>query len=262
MDKSEIHVIYPQVDVIDGLLRPKNAGIMQNKNENNHLITKMKSKCYLILSISILLIGCQSTTQTAVAPIQHHCKDLHKVKDIDDLMYQMYINSDSQCLFEMPTADLASIWGIPIFDYTVDLTDKQEDKTIRQRQKLDKKADTLILLKMNQYTDERKIKFSIQTTQAYSNRYAFSGLGGSFERGQFPPNLPVPEQKALYPSGGEPDSHHPLEPVQAPAGNVYRKFHQYAWGLALEDKSKPRILMSTGAIDGPSSFIFYNCQWF
>jgi len=42
------------------------------------------------------------------------CKGLKPYNNLDELLYQFYINLDSDCLFEMPVGDLEKIWGITI----------------------------------------------------------------------------------------------------------------------------------------------------
>lgn len=44
------------------------------------------------------------------------CKGLKPFNNIDELLYQFYINLESDCLFEMPTAELEEVWGIKILD--------------------------------------------------------------------------------------------------------------------------------------------------
>ena len=48
--------------------------------------------------------------------IPAECRGLHKVKDIDDLLLQIYTNIDSHCIFDIPMETLERIWGIPLFD--------------------------------------------------------------------------------------------------------------------------------------------------
>ncbi len=58
-----------------------------------------------------------SETQVDFSRIKTYgCKNLHKVKDIDDLLKQMYDNIDSHCLFEMNTDDLAKVWEVSILN--------------------------------------------------------------------------------------------------------------------------------------------------
>ena len=45
------------------------------------------------------------------------CKGLKPYNNLDELLYQFYINLDSECLFEMPLEDLEKIWDTKIFSY-------------------------------------------------------------------------------------------------------------------------------------------------
>jgi len=44
------------------------------------------------------------------------CKGLKPYNNLDELLYQFYINLENDCLFEMPTSELEKIWGIKILD--------------------------------------------------------------------------------------------------------------------------------------------------
>ncbi|MDR2945795.1 MAG: hypothetical protein LBV79_03510 [Candidatus Adiutrix sp.] len=44
------------------------------------------------------------------------CKGLKPYNNIDELLYQFYINLDSECIFEMPLEELEKIWGVKILD--------------------------------------------------------------------------------------------------------------------------------------------------
>lgn len=45
---------------------------------------------------------------------ENMCTGLKKVNNVDELLYQMYINLDSDCLFTMPLEELEEIWGFKI----------------------------------------------------------------------------------------------------------------------------------------------------
>ena len=44
------------------------------------------------------------------------CKGLQPFNNLNELLYQLYINLDSDCLFEMPVEELEKAWGIKILD--------------------------------------------------------------------------------------------------------------------------------------------------
>ena len=68
------------------------------------------------------------------------CKNLGKVGDLDDLLFQMYSNLDSHCLFEMPVGELERIWGIPVYDYTPPTDTASEEVNRRNIKKRDEYA--------------------------------------------------------------------------------------------------------------------------
>ena len=71
-----------------------------------------RQKCvHFALGIVTTLFCLLPTTSMAE---ENMCTDLKKVNNLDELLYQMYINLDSDCLFTMPLADLEKAWGIQI----------------------------------------------------------------------------------------------------------------------------------------------------
>jgi hypothetical protein len=50
------------------------------------------------------------------------CRGLKAVNDIDDLLYQFYINFDSDCLFTLSIAELEKIWGLKISNSNITIT--------------------------------------------------------------------------------------------------------------------------------------------
>ena len=44
------------------------------------------------------------------------CKGLKPYNNLDELLYQLYINLDSDCLFNMSVVELEKVWGIKILD--------------------------------------------------------------------------------------------------------------------------------------------------
>ena len=54
--------------------------------------------------------GVVADPKAATAP----CKGLKPYNNLDELLYQFYINLDSDCLFKMPVAELEKTWDIKI----------------------------------------------------------------------------------------------------------------------------------------------------
>ncbi len=48
------------------------------------------------------------------------CEDLHPIKDLDDLLFQIYSHLDDDCLYAMPMAELSKKWGVKIISFTND----------------------------------------------------------------------------------------------------------------------------------------------
>ena len=74
-------------------------------------------KFMLILIIALLLCAVSADAQAeepSVKVIAPPCKDLKPFNNVDELLYQFYINLDSDCLFVMPKEELEEIWGIKI----------------------------------------------------------------------------------------------------------------------------------------------------
>lgn len=71
--------------------------------------------------------------------IPAECQGLHKVKDIDDLLLQMYYNIDTYCLFNIKTDDLQQLWGLPVINLvTKGLPSGERDKVIHKYEKIRK----------------------------------------------------------------------------------------------------------------------------
>lgn len=163
-------------------------------------------KKYLIPITTILLASCeqnshaQNTAASSPPAINTECKNLHKVVDIDDLLYQMYSNIDSHCLFEMPTGELEKIWGIPIVDYTfpkIETTETNQklDEVIEYRKKVENEMNTIYLLKWRSPHNEKYSRFDVWVTLNNTNKnYFFHQLKINLEQKQFPKRLPEPNK--------------------------------------------------------------------
>lgn len=148
-------------------------------------------KKYLIPITTILLASCeqnshaQNTAASSPPAINTECKNLHKVVDIDDLLYQMYSNIDSHCLFEMPTAELEKIWEIPILDNT---NLKYEDEMQKQYQDYEKKD--FLFLRKHKYNNQDIEVFDIHIGKQYALKNG--GYGGKTGT-KIPIFLPTPK---------------------------------------------------------------------
>ena len=164
----------------------------------------MKKATTALLGI-LLLAGCSdAVTQPAEDNANRKeagmgkttCKNLGKVGDLDDLLFQMYSNLDSHCLFEMPVGELERIWGIPVYDYTLPTDTASEEVNRRNSEEIDgytlkRQADQdkykrlywEVIKSLSKSTDTKNIvTFDIRSAKDY----------GVFMQGKYPKFLPPP----------------------------------------------------------------------
>jgi hypothetical protein len=121
-----------------------------------------------------------------LAGIPPECKNLARVGDIDDLLYQLYSNIDSYCLFEIPADRLETIWGIPVLDF-LNADDRQRAK-LERRLKDEIKDQGLLYVEREMEKADRVPSLDIQF--AYSD--SRPDFGGSLTKGTYPQSLPEP----------------------------------------------------------------------
>lgn len=111
------------------------------------------------------------------------CRGLRPINDIDDLIYQFYINLDSDCLFEMPVAELEHIWGVEIYTFS---RDNIQDEDLFYNKPCKSKKDIFYI---RQYWNKDKSGnvFQIKITKKYYDKH-----GTLFPDGNFPRMLPEP----------------------------------------------------------------------
>lgn len=212
-------------------------------------------KAVFIISVSILMSACQAKTSEP-------CKNLGKVNNIDDWLYQVHSNINSQCLFEMPVSELERIWGLPIIDKTVPNT--LGDKQVAINMKRMAEAKTFYIIKKYYTNNHKQIVFQIAPSQTYwqQNHHTF---GGSFLEGVFPKRLPqfdiyrkanvkirIPydydANRAFY------DNHPSLLNKQ----NQYQSYHDYYWMNSARNRNMPSLEIKTFFIPTPEMVIFSN----
>ena len=67
----------------------------------------------LICSLS-QMVRAEEAVSAASSEASAPCKGLKPYNNLDELLYQFYINLESDCLFEMPIDELEEAWGIKI----------------------------------------------------------------------------------------------------------------------------------------------------
>ena len=193
------------------------------------------------------------------------CKNLAKIKGIDDLLFQMYSNLDSHCLFEMPVGELERIWGIPVYDYTPPTDTASEEVNRRNSEEMDgytlkRQADQdkykrlhWEVIKSNDYDPDnegeiKNVVFEIFSAKDY----------GVFMQGKYPKFLPPPIIK-------EPESEYFMDPPYVnhevegytpptefekngflpPSDTVYKQNTEYFWLNPGRDVKLPYLTLRT-----------------
>lgn len=144
-----------------------------------HLLLKI-----WLISVFLLMSGFSQATENYGE--EKGCKNLGKVTDIDNLLYQFYSNIDSQCLFEIPTQELQKIWAVRIYDYT-DLTLDENIALNKERNEIMIKTPNMLIVSKTEFKGD--ITFHVFMGEKYNQK----GWGGSIGNGDFPKLLPTPE---------------------------------------------------------------------
>lgn len=118
------------------------------------------------------------------------CRGLKPFNNVDELLYQFYINLDSDCLFTMPVAELEKIWDTEILD-----EERAWPKnfyplgnTVFSNKPYKSEKDAFYILKNpeNRDKDEKKAhNFFLRPTNEYLEKY-----GELFHKGNRPKLLP------------------------------------------------------------------------
>ena len=120
------------------------------------------------------------------------CTDLKKVNNLDELLYQFYVNLDSDCLFTMPLAELEKAWGIKIFSDERYKTGR-ESYELRMGPEFDGKpyrSETDAFYVEAIRRDGKTVELLIKITEYYYKTYATL-----FPEGNYPRLLPPPAKK-------------------------------------------------------------------
>ena len=122
------------------------------------------------------------------------CKDLKPYKNIDELLYQFYVNIDSDCLFEMPVAELEKIWDTKILSeervgsndrYSLRMSSDFKNKPYRSE-----KDAFFIEIERSTYDNDKF--FRVIITEEYYRKYATL-----FPDGNFPTLIPFPDKSKV-----------------------------------------------------------------
>ena len=116
------------------------------------------------------------------------CTDLKKVNNLDELLYQFYVNLDSDCLFTMPLSELEEIWGIEILP-EAHLNDVTYIDNPRRFKPYHSEADAFIVFAG--FEGNKTTAFKIVMTFEYSKKH-----GTLFPNGN-PEGLPAPLREII-----------------------------------------------------------------
>lgn len=226
----------------------------------------MKKATAALLGI-LLLAGCSDGVTQGQGMKNQTCKNLAKIKGIDDLLFQMYSNLDSHCLFEMPVGELERIWGIPVYDYTLPTDTASEEVNRRNSEEIDgytlkRQADQdkykrlywEVIKSLSKSTDTKNIvTFDIRSAKDY----------GVFIQGKYPKFLPPPiikEPESEYfmvppyvdheLEGYTPPTEFERNGFLPPSDTVYKQNTEYFWLNPGRDVKLPYLTLRTSRGEG------------
>ena len=129
-------------------------------------------------------LSAEVLTEAAANATDAPCRGLKPINDIDGLLYQFYINFDSDCLFTMPIDELENIWGIKLYS-------REENKShILKPYKSPKDAFYVVVAPK---AENIKVNFfEIIMTEDYKKKHSTF-----FYNALFPIFIPLPEKKTI-----------------------------------------------------------------
>lgn len=221
-------------------------------------LNKKIKRFNFILLVSFIAISLSITPiSEAKETNMRTCNNLHKVKDIDDLLLQFYSNIDNQCLFDMPTQELEKIWGIRVLDYIATSPEKRgalRGNLNREVQKIRANGKGLFVKKVD--FEHGVVAFDINLTNKYLEEN--EGWGGSVGKGKFPELLPPPQRvNDLYEDTLE-DMYIPGSKPIAPKGTVYEKYSKYYWLNKAQADNQPVLFIETLGLPRVLGITFYS----
>lgn len=227
----------------------------------------MHALCLLpLLAVAFPLLAQESASadaaKTAAHAIPAECKNLAKVQDIDDALFQMYSNLDSQCLFDIPAATLEAIWGIPVLD-NVDIADEDRGAFNKHYWDLQENAKTLFASRGRLHGSRMPevIQLYIVPTKAYIPHRKAGIFFDSVVEGRYPPGLPAAQVKRV-----EPRYIPPREPPvggewidpDPPAQSVYEPWSYSYWINKDNDPDMPILVFRFHTKTLPSHVALYS----
>ena len=201
-----------------------------------------------IFAVFIFLLPNFSNAESPV------CKELKKINNLDELLYQFYINLDSDCLFTMPVEQLEEIWGI----------------------KIDVKGNSYMDFQGKPYKSDRDLFYVEKYTRGIGENLitgfiikptheVYKKFGTLFPEGNFPKLLPPPiikeDPPPHYPAAliveGKPEFVFPPEKFPKHFKS-YKWSHSYYWLNSQHSKDSGIMYMSTYSTASVDYFVVEN----
>lgn len=209
-----------------------------------------KQKCLnFALGLMTTLFCLLPTTSMAE---ENTCTGLKKINNLDELLYQIYTNLDSDCLFTMPLAELEKAWGIKIIS---EERRQPGQKLFEIRESIDfggkpyhAETDAFYVEAYHRVNGPRE--FSIRITETYYKMHATL-----FPEGNFPKLLPEPiEKQVISPPSYSPGPEGSLPRYPQNSGRYSREYDYY-W---LNTNRTRMILISPGPIPSVTRITVYD----
>lgn len=176
------------------------------------------------------------------------CKNLSKVNNIDELLFQFYSHIDSQCIFEMPVEELEKALGIPVIDYE---SGDDWGVIVNKINKL-KEGDGFFVIKT--VLENGVTAFYIRLSSNYKNKN--KGYGGSLSKGQYHKLLPPPQVTPAEGRINPPDSGEAEFPI--PDNTVYLQQARYYWLNKAQSDESPILFFLTDYFRELTIMAFYS----
>ena len=181
----------------------------------------------VLLIVFLLVTFCSEplrADQSIPEPESTPCKELKPFNDLDELLYQFYVNLDSDCLFEMPVEELEKIWDIKIFASERAQETGQFRESEEFANKPYKNEKDAFYIRMSQGKWTKKNDFYIDITNEYFEKNATL-----FPDDNYPKLLPEPltQTAIMLISPSRPGHQEPLCPKNRRRYDLQRR--RYYW---------------------------------
>ena len=201
---------------------------MSPSGQNHNRLSKKLGGMLLFVALVICLMPlsaeAEENSPRDVEELKKTCRGLGPFNNLDELLYQFYINLDSDCLFYMPVGELEKIWGIKILSeerakYGAEYSKVRDSADFYFKPYESEKDSFYLEVWPNRY-DPTKNVFSIQITREYYER-----TRTLFYDAKFPRTLPEPIEEQL--ERGVPWAAREYRPRKL--GRLFPSWFLYTW---------------------------------